>query len=200
MPHLARLLGDRLVIPGPAARPGSGRPSCLAERHDVADDHHGGRPDPLPGRVGGDVLERRCQYLLAGIVPSMITATGVVAALPRLISSALIGVQVGDGHQQHQRARAVGQRLPVDARARLGRVKVRGDDGEVLGDAAVGDRDPGIGGNRDRAGHARDDLERHTSADACQRLLAAPAEHERVAALEPDHAAAGQRAVARSGR
>ena len=51
----------------------------------------------------------------------------------------------------------------------------------------MGDRDARVGGRRDARGDAGNDLE----ADAClgQRLglLAAAAEHERVAALQPHH-------------
>ncbi len=70
---------------------------------------------------------------------------------------------------------------------------MRGDNREVLRDAAMRDRDARVGRDRDRAGDAGYDLERHAGPDAGQRFFAAAAEHERVAALEPDHALAGQR-------
>ena len=55
----------------------------------------------------------------------------------------------------------------------------------------MGDRDQGRGGHgRDRR-DARDDLERDAGLGERERLLAAAAEHERVAALEPDDVEAG---------
>jgi hypothetical protein len=47
----------------------------------------------------------------------------------------------------------------------------------------VGDRDPGVGGRRDAGGDARDDLELDSRRRQRFGLLAAAAEHERVAAL-----------------
>jgi hypothetical protein len=52
-------------------------------------------------------------------------------------------------------------------------------------------RDPGCGRHREGAAHARDDEHRDTGLPAGEHLLAAAAEHERVAALEPDHSFAG---------
>jgi len=51
----------------------------------------------------------------------------------------------------------------------------------------VGERDPCIGGNGDGGRHAGDDLERDASLPERLRLLAATAEDEGVAALEPGH-------------
>src|SRR5437667_168960 len=82
---------------------------------------------------------------------------------------------------------AGGERLPVHGRARVRGVEMGGHDREVLGDAPVGDRDPGAGRDGHRAGDPRHDLERDPGPDAGQRLLAAAAEDERVAALEPYH-------------
>src|SRR5215469_4716464 len=55
----------------------------------------------------------------------------------------------------------------------------------------MSDRDSGVGRYRDRAGHAGNYLDRDTGPDARKRFFAAAAEHERVAALEPDHAVPG---------
>ena len=73
---------------------------------------------------------------------------------------------------------------------------VPGDDDELVRDAAVGDRDPGQRGHRDGAGDARHHLDRDARGDAGLQLLAAAAEHERVAALEP-HDRTGRPARAR---
>ena len=51
---------------------------------------------------------------------------------------------------------------------------------------AVRDRDPGGGGHGRERRDAGHDLERHAGLDERERLLAAAAEQERVAALEPD--------------
>ena len=57
-------------------------------------------------------------------------------------------------------------------------------------EAAVRHRDAGQLRRRDRGGHARHDLERNPGRRQRQRFFAAAAEHERVAALEPDDALA----------
>ena len=58
---------------------------------------------------------------------------------------------------------------------------------------AVRDRDARVGRRGDPGGDPRDDLERDAGLQADERLLAAAAEHERVAALEPHHAPPGAR-------
>ena len=62
-----------------------------------------------------------------------------------------------------------------------------GEHAETLAHTPVRDRDAGRGRDRDRAGHPRHHLDGDTSGQARLDLLAAAAEHERVAALEPDH-------------
>ena len=54
-------------------------------------------------------------------------------------------------------------------------------------------RDAGVGGRRHRGADAGHDLERDAGLRQRQRLLAAAAEHERVAALQPHHDAASPR-------
>ena len=51
--------------------------------------------------------------------------------------------------------------------------------------AAVRQRDAGGGGRTERAAHPGDDLDGHVGLPAGEHLLAAPAVHERVTALEP---------------
>ena len=50
----------------------------------------------------------------------------------------------------------------------------------------MGQRDSGVGRGGDGGSHARYDLELHTGVIERLRLLATSAEHERVAAFEPD--------------
>jgi len=57
------------------------------------------------------------------------------------------------------------------------------------------DRDAGERGGRHRAGHAGDDLEGDARPCARQGLLAATAEHEGVAALQPDDREARERSL-----
>ena len=68
---------------------------------------------------------------------------------------------------------------------------VRREDGEGRGHAAMGHRNAGGAGHADGRGDARDDLEGDARLGQRQHLLAAAAEHERVAALEPHDDAAG---------
>ena len=68
-----------------------------------------------------------------------------------------------------------------------------GDDEERRRDAAVRHRDAGRRRPRDRARHAGHDVVRDAGALQRQRFLAAAAEHERVAALEPHDAFAAPR-------
>ena len=93
-------------------------------------------------------------------------------------------------HEDHEGAAGAGERVPVDVDRALGRVLVPGDDGEVRRHAPVGDRDPGVGGRADGAGDAGHDLERDAGGGERLGLLAAPAEHERVAALQTHDGAA----------
>ena len=52
---------------------------------------------------------------------------------------------------------------------------------------------PASGRRRERAGDARHDVERHAGRLQRERFFTAAAEHERIAALQPDHAAAAFR-------
>ena len=65
-----------------------------------------------------------------------------------------------------------------------------GDERDAAGQLALGDGDAGVGGRGDAGGDAGDDLERDAGLAQQLRLLAAAAEHERVAALEAHDAPA----------
>jgi hypothetical protein len=99
-------------------------------------------------------------------------------------------------HEQHERPGVRCQTGPVDALiGRPAGIEVTGDHGEVGGQAAVRQRDAGRGRAGGRRGQPGDDGHRHPGCHAREPLLATPAEHERVAALQPDDALAGQRAL-----
>ena len=130
-----------------------------------------------------------------GIVPSQTTATGVAPARPPRTSAAAIGGAFSTAIISTTVPRRLAERRPVDQRLGVARRQVAGDDRELVGDAAVGDRDAGDGGDGDRAGQARDDRDRDAGLAAGEHLLVAAAEDEVVAALEPHHPLAGQRAL-----
>ena len=130
-----------------------------------------------------------------GSVPRSTTATGSsggAAALDELLRDPR---QRAHAHVEDERAREGGERGPVELGLRLGRVLVARDERDAAGDLALGDGDARVGGRGDAGGDARHDLERDARLAQQQRLLAAAAEHERVAALEPHHAAAGARVL-----
>ena len=85
--------------------------------------------------------------------------------------------------------------VPVERGLGLLRVLVAGDEGDRRGVVAVGDRDAGVGGRGDAGGDAGHDLELDPGRAQRFALLAAAAEDERVAALQPHHAAARPRAA-----
>jgi hypothetical protein len=91
---------------------------------------------------------------------------------------------LSEPHQHHQRESVRGQ--AVDQRT-VCLLVVTGHDHEARGHSPVRHRDARQRGRRDRRRHAGDHLARDAGARQRQRLLAAAAEHERVAALEPHH-------------
>ena len=156
------------------------------ERGDVAHDDRARRP-----HAGvGDGREGRPHRLLIG--PGAVAHRGD----RRVRRAAALDQPAGDladapgAHEDHERAAGARERVPVDVGAVLGRVLVAGDHGEVRRHAAVGDRDAGVRRRPDGAGDAGDDLERDPGGGQGLGLLAAAAEHERIAALEA-HDAAG---------
>ena len=77
--------------------------------------------------------------------------------------------------------------VPVQFGLGLRRVLVAGDESDAGRVVAMGQRNAGIGRHRSCRGHARDDLEGDAVVDEFLGLLAAAAEDEGVAALEPRH-------------
>ena len=130
-----------------------------------------------------------------GVQPSLMTATGVRGSRPAAISSSRGPGEPGQAHQQDEGG-VVGCR-PGGVECLSG-AGVRAGDDQRRGDPAVGHRDPG--GRRDahRGRHPRHHLDRNAVGQAVQGLLAAAAEDERVAALEP-HDDVARRGRARPG-
>ena len=74
-----------------------------------------------------------------------------------------------------------------------------GGEGDGAGDSAMGQRNTGVGGASQGGRDTGHDLERHVGCMQRQRLLAASAEDQRVAALEADHALSGTRQAYQQG-
>ena len=104
-------------------------------------------------------------------------------------------VEVSPGHEKHEGAAHGGQGVPVDAVGSSVGGGAACDDGEGRGVVAVGQWDSGVGGSGDGGGHARYYLEFHTCVIERLSLFATSAEHERIAAFEPDDFLALSRAV-----
>ena len=101
--------------------------------------------------------------------------------------------QAPERHVQDDRARAAGERRPVDVARRAAAGAVAGDERDRRRQHAMGQRDAGVGEAADPGCDPRHDPERHAGRGQRERLLAAAPEHERIAALETQHAQAGAR-------
>ena len=116
-------------------------------------------------------------------VPRAMTAAGVWRSLPAAIRPLGDSGEVGEAHEDDDRAGSAGELGVVEI---LARGRMAGDERDLRGDAAVRDRDAGRGGHGRERGDAGDDLVGDAGLDERLGLLAAAAEDERVAALEPD--------------
>ena len=127
----------------------------------------------------------------SGVVADWMHAAGVCGVAPRRDQIGGEPRQSGPSHQHHDGIHA-------DEWAQVGRRPsaglVRGHHGERPRHAARRHRNPRGRRSRDRAGDAGHHLARHARRAARRQLLAPPAEHERIAALEPDDRAAAPRA------
>ena len=128
----------------------------------------------------------------SGRVPFSIRAAGSVRRQAVLDQPGAQPVERLVAHVEDQRLARLAQGLPVELG--LAVLGVAGDQDQGLGVVAVGQRDDGSGGAAGGGGDARDDLERDAGLQQRLDLLAAAAEDQRVAALQPDHA------LARAGR
>ena len=195
-----RRAGHRRLLQSRAAERSAGAPAMLAgsvccqgariaAEPDDAADHDQRRPGPVleHGRSG----ERRDRLLRARRGRIAKDRDRLLGRAPR---SQQLGRDLGQApepHVEHDRLGTPGERLPVDrARRAAARVMAR-DEGDRLGAHPMGRGNAGVGGCPDAGRHARHDPERHAGRRECQGLLAAAAEHERIAALEPDHPQAG---------
>ena len=121
-----------------------------------------------------------------GRVPHRTAATGGRRRQPSGLEAGGDLGPVGHAHEHDDRVGRPGQGVPVDVVVD-GVAAVPGDHGERRGQRPVGHRDAGVGGDGDGRADARHHLERHPRRGQRLSLLAAPPEHEGVAALEPHH-------------
>src|SRR5262249_47471672 len=111
-----------------------------------------------------------------------------VDRLPFADQGAADRAQVGDAHVDDQGTREPRQRGPVEPTSGLDRLRVvvAGDEGDRRSHVAVRQGYPGVGRRADPRGDTWNDLEWDSGGSEGIRLLGPAAEHERVAALEPD--------------
>ena len=102
-------------------------------------------------------------------VPFVVTATGVCAGIPFIVSADATSVRCDGGGVQHDQARGSGQPGPVDALPDVGL------------DVRRAQRHPGVGGHGGARGHARHHVERHARGGDGQRLRDDGVDGERVA-------------------
>ncbi len=184
----------------PAERTRVAQPGQLAaQRGDGADDRDRRWPDPGLGARRRS-LQRGDDVPLVAQRAALTTAAGSRRAAPGSISWRAISRQ--RAARPCRRPACRGTRPAPASRAatsRLGRVLVAGDEGHR---AARPPRwvtgMPGVGGRGDAGGHAGHDLEGDAGGAQRLRLLAAAAEHERVAALQAHDGPAGPRACSTS--
>ena len=99
-------------------------------------------------------------------------------------------VEAPQRHVEHDDGRATTERRPVDCLGHRAGCAVPGDESDRRIHRAVGERNPGIGEPTAPGADAGNDAKRHAGLDQCEALLAAATEDERIAALEPEDAAA----------
>ena len=86
------------------------------------------------------------------------------------------------------------RRRPIEQAVGLARLLMARDEGDGTGIFPIRQRQPGVGRGAEGGRHARHDLEVHAGLGQRFGLLAAAAEEERIAALEPDHEPASRAA------
>ncbi len=173
---------DAAAEQGPFLEPVDG----VAQLDHLADDHQRGRLDVcLLDHVADGCQGTDHRMLLRGRGPAD-------HGHRRVRGAAVVDELAGDGrqgldaHVDDDGADAGGQLVPGDVGQLLVRVLVAGDErhrGRVF---TVGDGDAGVGGRGRGRGHPGDDLEVDALGHQFLDLLGAPAEDERVAALQPD--------------
>ncbi len=166
---------------------------------DGADDDQRRGADALAGDRLGDRPQGGDEGALAGHRPAFDRRRRLLGVAPGGDQRRRVLGQPLDAHVEDEGAGELGERLPVERGLGLLRVLVPGDEGDRGGVVAVGDRDAGVGGGGDAGGDAGDDLELDPGDAQRLALLAAAAEDEGVAALEPDDALAGSRRLDQPG-
>src|SRR5919198_2712864 len=153
------------------------------ERDDLADDEdRRGAESRRRGRLR-DAGQRRHDLALRGGGPRHDDGPRRV---PGPAGVEQLAAQVGQTARRHQHDDRVRPELvPADRGLRV--TAVPRHDRERGGDSPVRDRDAGRCGSREGGAEAGDDLVRDAERRQSPQLLAAPPEHERIAALEPDH-------------
>ena len=119
-----------------------------------------------------------------GVVAEAITAAGVVPARPGLHQRAGDPFEIMHHHVKHDRLAGAGERRPVEFLV----LAVTGGENDGAVGAAHRRRDRRRGERGKAGGHAGNNAEWNAGRCERHRLLAAAAEHERIAALEPQHA------------
>ena len=186
--------GDRPPVQRPPLEPGE----VVAQRGHRPDERHRGRADALGLRPLGDVGERGEHRALAGERPALDDRHRLVRRPPLGLQPLGDPRQRAHAHVEDERAGEARERRPVERRLRLVGVLVAGDERDAAGEVAVGDGDAGVRGRGDAGGDPGHDLEVDPGLAQPQRLLAAAAEHERVAALQPHDPLAGARRARRA--
>lgn len=101
--------------------------------------------------------------------------------------------EIPHAHQHHQRVRGLSEATPVDRTLVLLGGFVPGGDYQGGGEAAVGNRDSGVGGHRERGTNAWHHYEGYPALREIAGLFSAAAEQERVAAFQTTDRRAGRR-------
>ena len=162
------------------------REQLLADFHDLADHDNRRRLAFLFAGVGGELVER-------GDEDALLRRSGRGDNGCRRLGCETCGHQgIGDPlemvhhHIEHDWRAGAGERCPVEI---LVGAMARREDHRAI-DAAQRRRDRCRCQRRKAGGDAGDDTERNVGRSECERLFAAAPEHERIAALEPQHAPA----------
>ena len=162
----------------------------IAERHHGADDDEGRRRHSRRadagrelGQGGGD----RLLLAVRGPLDDRGRRRRVLAGSQEMKDDPL---EPRHPHVDDQRPGEAGQGVPVEGRLVLRRVLVAGHDRDAAGMGSMRQRNAGKRRRPESRGHAGDDFKRDAGRLENLRLLAAPAEDRRIAAFEPDDAAA----------
>jgi len=159
----------------------------------IADHHDRGAFDGMRFDVLRQLPERRGERVLIG---QACVADDHRRQIGRQAASQEFVADVRDTRHPHvndEREPGCGHRAPIDGRAAA--FFMAGDENAAGRDLAMRDRHPDGAGRCDAGGDAMHDLDGDALGFEMGFFLAAPAEHERVAALEPHHATARTRFV-----